>query len=65
MVPSASTGRLAPITEASYPDGNVEVGIGSSGEMYRIVPVADRPPLAGRLRLNHWSNCAHRDRFRR
>lgn len=59
------TGTLAPITVASYPNGNVyEI------ENHRYVAFgpkeADFWRNAGRaLRLNHFGNCANADRFKR
>lgn len=63
MLPNSRTGKLAPITEASYPNGNIEVGLGSSGVMYRIVPKRERARDPNPRRLNHFSNCPDRQHF--
>ena len=68
MVPSASTGKLAPITLATYPDGNIAIDLlsvnGGHGT-YRIVSTAEREANPVPRPMSHWATCPDADRFRR
>lgn len=60
-----STGKLAPITIATYPNGNCHE---MNGNTYRALgpDAAERFRAAEqRLRLNHFSNCPNAGRFKR
>lgn len=66
MVPHVQSGKLAPITIATYPDGNIEVDLlsvnGGHGT-YRVVPERERLANPKPRLLNHFTNCPLREQF--
>src|SRR5262245_26318599 len=65
MIPHATSGVLAPITDARYPDGNVALVVRPAGLVYWIVPKDQRKAEAEGLRKNHFATCPDRARFGR
>lgn len=71
MIPHEKSGKLAPITTATYDDGNIEkdLQLDARGNhlagraVYRIVPKAERESNPKPRHLNHFSNCPNRDQF--
>jgi hypothetical protein len=64
MVAHRATGKLAPITTATYDDSNIEVfGDGGLIPLYRIVPKQEREADPKPLHLNHFTNCPRREAF--
>lgn len=67
MLPSVSTGKIAPITTKTYEGGNIEIDTDMFGNVvYRVASkeaisaVPDYP-----RHLNHFSNCPNREQFGR
>lgn len=69
MVPSESTGKLAPIEDRLDDGGNVvliQATDNSANYTYRALGTPEaRAANAGRLRFPHWARCRDADRFRR
>lgn len=69
MVPSESTGRLAPIEDRLDDGGNVvlvQATDNGTNYTYRALGTPEvRAANAGQLRFPHWARCPHADRFRR
>jgi hypothetical protein len=69
MVPNEKSGKLAPITSATYETGNIVlIQATDNGPNYAYRALGkpeDRAANAGQLYLNHWSNCPHAADFRR
>jgi hypothetical protein len=67
MVPHQTTGKLAPITIATYPDGNVVVNLASVNGghgTYRIAGTEERARDPHRPRsLNHFASCPNASDF--
>lgn len=68
MVPSASTGKLAPIETHRKPGGNIELEMPSSVRDHATYRIVDKRELAAEPKqrfYNHWATCKDADRFRR
>jgi hypothetical protein len=68
MVPHEKSGKLAPITVAAYPNGNIELLQGEDQEsspVYRVVPPKERLAVPKPRPVSHWSNCPDAASFRR
>jgi hypothetical protein len=60
--PHATTGKLAPITDYTTADGNIEI---ETNGAYRIVSKADRDASPGPRYLNHFVDCPLASEFGR
>ena len=62
---SETTGKLAPITLATYPNGNIAELPGNQYRTFGRDRAAAQRADGRELRLNHFVNCPHASRFGR